>query len=259
MKDVAKEAGVALGTVSKVVNGIPVGEDYRIRVENAIHKLNYQVNSYAQGLKANKTHTAALLVPNTQNPFYASLVYYIHKELAARNYRMLLCCTDNRADSEQEYIHMAQQNKVDGSCPDDSDVSADGKVILWSDSALLSSLDLGTYSTTVLGENVTGDSSELVSGLYLGRRCFSSGKTTANLEECEALWKAICEDLKLGNCKTPNVLSPSWIVNISFRNYRRAIRQNWKQSILPGMIFCLFLGLYAFMLMLFWYSERFPG
>jgi hypothetical protein len=290
MKDVAKEAGVALGTVSKVVNGIPVGEDYRIRVENAIHKLNYQVNSYAQGLKANKTHTAALLVPNTQNPFYASLVYYIHKELAARNYRMLLCCTDNRADSDYVYYEYASEISLigdindcdsyffltddpsglqrsvqifaneDGSCPDDSDVSADGKVILWSDSALLSSLDLGTYSTTVLGENVTGDSSELVSGLYLGRRCFSSGKTTANLEECEALWKAICEDLKLGNCKTPNVLSAQpWIVNITFRNYRRAIRQNWKQSLLPGIIFCLFLGLYAFMLMLFWYSERFPG
>lgn len=47
MKDVAKEAGVALGTVSKAVNGLPVGESYRIRVENAIQKLNYQVNSYA--------------------------------------------------------------------------------------------------------------------------------------------------------------------------------------------------------------------
>ena len=49
MKDVAREAGVALGTVSKVVNSIPVGESYRLRVEEAIKKLNYQVNSYAQG------------------------------------------------------------------------------------------------------------------------------------------------------------------------------------------------------------------
>ena len=47
MKDVAKEAGVALGTVSKVVNGLPVGEAYRIRVEQAIKTLNYRVNSYA--------------------------------------------------------------------------------------------------------------------------------------------------------------------------------------------------------------------
>lgn len=41
MKDVAQEAGVALGTVSKVVNGIPVGEEYRVRVEKAIKKLGY--------------------------------------------------------------------------------------------------------------------------------------------------------------------------------------------------------------------------
>ncbi|MGN0351436.1 MAG: LacI family DNA-binding transcriptional regulator, partial [Roseburia sp.] len=55
MKDVALEAGVALGTVSKVINGLPVGESYRIRVEEAIRKLDYHVNSYAQGLKASKT------------------------------------------------------------------------------------------------------------------------------------------------------------------------------------------------------------
>ena len=43
MKDVAREAGVSLGTVSKVFNGIPVGSDYRQRVEEAARKLNYQV------------------------------------------------------------------------------------------------------------------------------------------------------------------------------------------------------------------------
>lgn len=91
MKDVAKEAGVALGTVSKVVNGIPVGESYRLRVEDAIKKLNYQVNSYAQGLKANKTYTVALLIPNTEDPFFASLVYHINLALLRRKYRMLLC------------------------------------------------------------------------------------------------------------------------------------------------------------------------
>lgn len=113
MKDVAREAGVALGTVSKVVNGIPVGESYRLRVEEAIKKLNYQVNSYAQGSKANKTYTVALLLPNTEDPFFASLAYHINLSLLKRRYRMLLCCTVN-SDQEQEYITMAQQNKVDG-------------------------------------------------------------------------------------------------------------------------------------------------
>lgn len=114
MKDVAKEAGVALGTVSKVVNGIPVGDSYRIRVEAAIQKLHYQVNSYAQGLKANKTYTVALLIPNTIDPFYASLTYHINVALMKKRYRMLLCATDFDPRQEQEYVTMAQQNKVDG-------------------------------------------------------------------------------------------------------------------------------------------------
>ncbi|MCM1087806.1 MAG: LacI family DNA-binding transcriptional regulator [Muribaculaceae bacterium] len=114
MKDVAKEAGVALGTVSKVVNGLPVGESYKVRVEEAIKKLNYQVNSYAQGLKANKTYTVALLIPNTKTPFFAMLTYHINLALLKRKYRMLLCSTDFDLGLEQEYVTMVQQNKVDG-------------------------------------------------------------------------------------------------------------------------------------------------
>ena len=69
MKDVAAEAGVALGTVSKVFNHIPVGEAYRLRVEEAARKLGYQVNNYARGLKTNKTNTVALIWPNLRHPF----------------------------------------------------------------------------------------------------------------------------------------------------------------------------------------------
>lgn len=114
MKDVAREADVSLGTVSKVVNGLPVGEPYRQRVKDAIEKLNYQVNSYAQGLKASKTYTVALLIPSLQNPFFALLTHHINRALLKRNYRMLLCTTDADTSLEQEYITMAQQNKVDG-------------------------------------------------------------------------------------------------------------------------------------------------
>lgn len=114
MKDVALEAGVALGTVSKVINGRPVGESYRIRVEEAIKKLNYRVNSYAQGLKANKTYTVALLIPNIFHPYFSRLAYEINHSLLKRKYRMLLCSTDYNPGAEQEYLTMVQQNKVDG-------------------------------------------------------------------------------------------------------------------------------------------------
>lgn len=114
MKDVALEAGVALGTVSKVINGLPVGESYKIRVEEAIRKLDYHVNSYAQGLKASKTYTVALLIPNIYTPYFGKLAYQINLSLLKRKYRMLLCSTEFDPGLEQEYVKMAQQNKVDG-------------------------------------------------------------------------------------------------------------------------------------------------
>lgn len=114
MKDVASEAGVSLGTVSKVVNGLPVGEIYKTKVEEAIRKLNYHVNSYAQGLKAGKTGTIALLIPNLWDPFFSVLTHHINRALQARQYRMLLCTTDFNAAQEQEYVTMLQNNKVNG-------------------------------------------------------------------------------------------------------------------------------------------------
>ncbi len=114
MKDVAQEAGVSLGTVSKVVNGIHVGTTYRLKVEEAIKKLNYQVNTYAQGLKSSTTNTVAFLVPNTIDPFFAKLTYHVNQCLLKRNYRMLLCTTEYDVNQEQEYVTMVQQNKVDG-------------------------------------------------------------------------------------------------------------------------------------------------
>lgn len=114
MKDVAREAGVALGTVSKVVNGLPVGESYRLRVEEAIEKLNYRVNSYAKGLRSNKTYQIAVMVPNLINPYFARLVNSINRALAARKHRMLLYATDYDPQQEQEYVLMAEQQRVDG-------------------------------------------------------------------------------------------------------------------------------------------------
>lgn len=114
IKDVAREAGVALGTVSKVLNGLPVGESYRIRVEEAIEKLNYRVNSYAKGLRCNKTYQIAVLFPNLINPYFSWLVNSINRALAARKYRMLFYATDYDPQQEQEYVLMAEQQRVDG-------------------------------------------------------------------------------------------------------------------------------------------------
>ena len=114
MKDVAREAGVAIGTVSKVFNGQNVGNEYKEKVLQAAERLNYKINTYAQGLKSGKTHSVAFLVPNTINPFFGLLTTEINKSLKNHGYKMFLCCTDYDNGQEQEFVTMASLNKVDG-------------------------------------------------------------------------------------------------------------------------------------------------
>jgi LacI family transcriptional regulator len=114
MKDVAKEAGVALGTVSKVINNQAVGDEYRIKVEQAIEKLNYKVNVYARGLKSQSTKTIALILPDLISPFFSQLAYYVELNLFSKGYKTLLCCSQGKKEKETYYINMSHQNKVDG-------------------------------------------------------------------------------------------------------------------------------------------------
>ena len=114
MKDVAIEAGVALGTVSKVFNGKPVGESYRKKVEAAAKKLNYQVNSYARGLKTNQTFSIAILIPSLRHPFFAALTDEITACLMSRGYRSNLMITNYDRSAEQKSMMLVRQNKIDG-------------------------------------------------------------------------------------------------------------------------------------------------
>ena len=114
MSDVAREAGVALGTVSKVINGQSVGESYRLKVEAAVKKLNYQVNNSARSLKTDRTNTVAFIVPNTILPYFALLTHHINTALERRNYKMLLFLTEYDREREQDVIQLVRQNRADG-------------------------------------------------------------------------------------------------------------------------------------------------
>lgn len=114
MKDVAKEAGVSLGTVSKVINGIAVREEYKKKVEAAIASLHYEVNTYARGLKTQKTGFVAVIIPTMLNPFFAAYAHYLENALYKKGLKMMLCCSDGIPEKEINYLNLATQNKVDG-------------------------------------------------------------------------------------------------------------------------------------------------
>lgn len=125
IKDVASDANVAVGTVSKVINGKYVSEKNRIKVEESIKKLGYEINYYAKGLKTQRTNTIAVIVPEIMNPFFAVWAFYIEQALYKCGYKMILCNTLGTTKKEQYYFKMASQNKVDGIiCVSYSDIEA---------------------------------------------------------------------------------------------------------------------------------------
>lgn len=113
MEDVAREAGVALGTVSKVVNNQRVGENYRLKVEKAIESLGYRYNNSGRALRTNQTGVVALIIPN-MHPYFAVLTHHINLALSRRNYRMLLFLTEANHSKEMECVQLAAENRVDG-------------------------------------------------------------------------------------------------------------------------------------------------
>ena len=71
MKDVAKLAGVSVGTVSRVINQEQGIKEITLKkVQQAIDELGYIPDVYARGMKKNKTETIALIVPSVWHPFF---------------------------------------------------------------------------------------------------------------------------------------------------------------------------------------------
>ncbi len=114
MKDVAIEAGVSVGTVSRVINKESGIKEVTLKkVEQAIKTLNYVPDLYARGMKRNRTETIALIVPSIWHPFFSEFAMHVENEVYKRQNKLLLCSI-NGTDREQDYLDMLRHNKVDG-------------------------------------------------------------------------------------------------------------------------------------------------
>jgi DNA-binding LacI/PurR family transcriptional regulator len=115
MKDVAKEAGVSLGTVSNVLNNLPsVSEENRQRVFEAIDKLKYRPNSTARALKTKTSRSLGLIIPNITNPFYPELARGAEDAARKYGYSIFLCNNDRDIEKEREYVNILSEKNVDG-------------------------------------------------------------------------------------------------------------------------------------------------
>lgn len=115
IRDVAKRAGVAACTVSRVLNGTAaVSPETRDKIEKAMKELDYIPNELARGMFKQKSGIIAMLVPSIKHPFFSSLADYIEKELYVNGYKLMLCSTSGSIEREQEYLNIFKSNLVDG-------------------------------------------------------------------------------------------------------------------------------------------------
>ena len=100
--DVAKRAGVSIGTVSRVLNRSGyASEEARAKVEQAGRELNYRPNELARNLLQNRSMTVAMIVPDVANPYFSELVSACERELRNHGYKTMLCDTNGHKTNEQ--------------------------------------------------------------------------------------------------------------------------------------------------------------
>ena len=105
MQEIARMAGVALGTVSHVLNNTAnVSEPKRARVLEAVQKAGYQPSQLARGLRRDTTNMIGMIIPDITNPFFPAVVRGAEDVAFSNGYRLILCNTDN--DHSKEIIHL---------------------------------------------------------------------------------------------------------------------------------------------------------
>lgn len=115
IKDVAKEAGVSIATVSRVLNDVDVvNEETKKKVREAIKKLEYRPNIIARSLKTQRTRTIGIIVPDISSQFYPEIVRGAEDVSNIYNYNVILCNTDLDHEKEIEYLRVLREKMVDG-------------------------------------------------------------------------------------------------------------------------------------------------
>lgn len=114
MKDIAKATGLGLATVSSYFNGGNVREKNRIKIEEAIKELHFEVNEVARGLKTNRTKMIGIIIPELNNIFCAEIITEVEDILRSRGYATMICDCRTDEKREEEAVEFLYHRRVDG-------------------------------------------------------------------------------------------------------------------------------------------------
>ena len=114
LKDIARDLGVSVVTVSKVLRGnADIGEATRRRVLKRMKELNYQPNMMARGLASGRTFTVGLVVPDLVHPFFAEFAKSLSGVLRTSKRALVLASSEEDPEVERQEIRTLLSRGVD--------------------------------------------------------------------------------------------------------------------------------------------------
>lgn len=113
--EIAKEAGVSIATVSRVMNhSTSVSEKSRKRVMDAVKLLNYVPNSTARSLSTSQSMSIGVVVPDIDNPFFSKILQGVTLLAEEHGYQVLLYNTDESVEKEQKVLRSMREHRLRG-------------------------------------------------------------------------------------------------------------------------------------------------
>ena len=115
LKQIAKELGVSVSTVSKALNDSPeISDPTKIRVQEYAKLKNYKPNIIGLNLKNRSTKTIGVIIPNILNSFFAKVFTGIEKVADEKGYKVITCISNESLEKEIGVLEMLSNGTIDG-------------------------------------------------------------------------------------------------------------------------------------------------
>ena len=114
MKDLSRETGLGLATISKYFNGGTVREKNRLLIEAAVRKLHYVPNEVARSLKTQQTRVIGVIIPELSNAFITSIISSMEDIMRKHDYAVIVCDCRSDPKREKEAVDFLMHRRVDG-------------------------------------------------------------------------------------------------------------------------------------------------
>lgn len=115
LKQIAKELGVSVSTVSKALNDSPeISDQTKQRVQEYAKLKNYKPNVIGLNLKNRSTKTIGVIIPNILNSFFAKVFSGIEKVADENGYKVITCISNESLEKEINALEMLSNGSIDG-------------------------------------------------------------------------------------------------------------------------------------------------